>query len=192
MTARRRRRVTRRACAPESLVAGPSERRGDRVETALKIGWETVALAALIALFAAGASLIRSRPALVHALWLLVLLKLLTPPVWGVRIDRVWARAIEPTAGVSRATAVEIPAVHDEPITETSPPIARLDSMPVETEPVFANPRAEKISPPPTAAPPISNRSTNHAFVVWLPTAATLLWAAGSAVCAALILLRLV
>jgi beta-lactamase regulating signal transducer with metallopeptidase domain len=151
-----------------------------------------VAVAALIALLAAGASLIRSRPALAHALWLLVLLKLLTPPLWGVHIDRAWVRAIEPAARISRPAAVETSAAYDEQITETLPPIDSVDSSPVETEPVFANPRAGEISPLPIASPPVSNRFTKHALVVWLPTVATLLWAVGSAVCAGLIVLRVV
>src|SRR5256885_1485307 len=135
MTARRQ----RRARAPASLVAvGPSDR-GDRVETALQIGLANVAVAALIGLFASGASLIRSRPALAHALWLLVLLKLLTPPLWGVKIDRVWVRAIEPTVRDSRPTVVETPAVHDEPITEWAAQIERMDPTVVEAEPVFVN-----------------------------------------------------
>src|SRR5437667_428240 len=54
--------------------------------TLLEIGLSNAAVASVLALLAAaGARLVR-RPALAHALWLLVLLKLLTPPLVTVPI----------------------------------------------------------------------------------------------------------
>src|SRR5437879_6018265 len=136
------------------------------METALRIGLTNIVVAALIALLAAGASLIRSRPALAHALWLLVLLKLLTPPLWGVKIDRVWVGAVEPTAGISPPTAVETAATPGEPITEWAAQIERMDPTVAEAEPVFVNPRAGTVLPLTTAAPPVSHRSTKLTFFV--------------------------
>src|SRR5258706_15424580 len=117
--------------------AGPSER-GDLVETALDIGLANVAVAALIALPAAGASLIRSRPALAHALWLLVLVKLLTPPLWGIHVDRPWAHTIARAAEVSRVNTARSTGARPDPIAEVLPPVeAPAEMAEVETEPAL-------------------------------------------------------
>jgi beta-lactamase regulating signal transducer with metallopeptidase domain len=56
------------------------------MESFVHLGLLNAALATLLALLAAAARWLRFRPALAHALWLLVLLKLLTPPVLTVPI----------------------------------------------------------------------------------------------------------
>jgi bla regulator protein blaR1 len=51
------------------------------VDTVLHVGLGNAALAAVLALVAGAAGCVLRRPAVVHALWLLVLLKLITPPL---------------------------------------------------------------------------------------------------------------
>src|SRR2546422_734012 len=70
----------------------------------LEIGLTNAGLATVLALGAAVLSRMCRRPALTHALWLLVLVKLLTPPFlpvtvpWPVRWDPAWhARTSSPT-----------------------------------------------------------------------------------------------
>src|SRR5437867_3096103 len=68
--------------------------------------------ATALALAAAGVALVCRRPALVHALWLLVLLKLLCPPLWPVPIS---APAPEPQpAAVEPALSALLPVFPDE------------------------------------------------------------------------------
>ena len=56
------------------------------VDTLLAVGlWNAVG-ATLLALVATAAGRLYRRPAVLHALWLLVLLKLLTPPLWSVDV----------------------------------------------------------------------------------------------------------
>src|SRR5262245_40435308 len=63
----------------------------------MSVGLWNAAGATVLALVAGGAGLVCRRPAVLHALWLLVLLKLLCPPLWAVPIQ--WPeQACEPTA----------------------------------------------------------------------------------------------
>lgn len=56
------------------------------MEALLTIGlWNAVG-ASVLAVLAASVGLVCRRPAVLHALWLLVLLKLVTPPLWSVPI----------------------------------------------------------------------------------------------------------
>jgi beta-lactamase regulating signal transducer with metallopeptidase domain len=57
------------------------------VDTLLSIGLWNAAGATALALAAAAAGLVCRRPAFLHALWLLVLLKLLTPPLWQIPVN---------------------------------------------------------------------------------------------------------
>src|SRR5215831_11016869 len=57
--------------------------------TLLEIALSNAAVAALLALMAAGLSSLCRRPALAHRLWLLVLLKLVTPPILPVHLPAV-------------------------------------------------------------------------------------------------------
>lgn len=165
------------------------------METALRIGLTNIGVGALIALLAAGASLIRSRPALAHALWLLVILKLLTPPLWGVQVDRRWAQALGPTSERSRDAVAHPPTSPFEPPTAMMQRIGSITAATSEEiEPAFEDP-GEWVTPTaPAVAPLAPVRSDNviDVFVSFLPAVATLLWISGSLVCAVVILLRVV
>ncbi len=80
------------------------------MDTLLRIGLSNAAVATVLALgVAAVTRTVRPRPALVHSLWLLVLLKLLAPPLFGVPIP--WpAKSESPgTAAVSPQSGDAIP-----------------------------------------------------------------------------------
>jgi bla regulator protein BlaR1 len=92
------------------------------VETVLGIGLANAVLAALLAVGAAVVTMAWRRPALAHALWALVLLKLLTPPIWGFSVERFYrsfapARAVEPREPAAPAA----PARTVEPLTTPLP-----------------------------------------------------------------------
>jgi beta-lactamase regulating signal transducer with metallopeptidase domain len=69
----------------------------------LRVGLGNAVAATLLALAAAAVGRLARRPALAHGLWLLVLLKLLTPPLWQVPVP--W-----PVGGPPPATAEVPPA----------------------------------------------------------------------------------
>ena len=56
------------------------------MEAILRITLSNTLLAAVLALAAMAVSRIFRRPALSHALWLIVLLKLITPPLWSIAL----------------------------------------------------------------------------------------------------------
>jgi beta-lactamase regulating signal transducer with metallopeptidase domain len=56
------------------------------VDTLLDLGLRNAVGATVLALVAAGVGLVCRRPALRHTLWLLVLLRLLVPPLWDVQL----------------------------------------------------------------------------------------------------------
>jgi beta-lactamase regulating signal transducer with metallopeptidase domain len=163
------------------------------VETALYIGLANVAVAVIIALVAIGAGLIRNRPALSHALWLLVLLKLLTPPLWNVPIHTPWnsnaslpiqARHIVtispridpiPSMAERMETSVPIDEGHEIAIAES----ARSFDATTEIVP-------SAVTPSPAVIPSPSINS-----VTWLSTTAFVFWLTGSIVCAVVIGLRI-
>jgi beta-lactamase regulating signal transducer with metallopeptidase domain len=72
------------------------------VEALLQIGLTNAVAATVLAALAAGAARVVRRPALTHALWALVLLKLMTPPVWTFPVQR-WLAPPAPAVPVQPA-----------------------------------------------------------------------------------------
>ena len=77
-----------------------------------------ILVAAVLAVLAAGLSALCRRPALTHGLWLLVLLKMLAPPLWGVPLR--WAardarpkQQEAPPAAVAEEADVAVEVVPD-------------------------------------------------------------------------------
>src|SRR5262249_4957108 len=90
---------------PGTDAPGPKGRpalRGVGMDAVLHALLGNALLAAALAVPALAAGRLRSRPALVHSLWLLVLLKLLTPPLLTVPLP--WPA---PPAPVPEKTAIE-------------------------------------------------------------------------------------
>jgi bla regulator protein BlaR1 len=84
------------------------------VHTLLQIGLSNAAVATGLAVLAAGAGRVVRRPALVHALWLLVFLKLVTPPVWMFAVP--WPDASQQAGSV----AAIVSSSQDEPLPAAS------------------------------------------------------------------------
>ena len=85
----------------------------DRV---LGIALANAAAAIVLALLAAAVGRFTRRPAAAHALWVLVLLKLVTPPVWTVPIRVAIAPATNSPPATTTPTvslAAARPAEHD-------------------------------------------------------------------------------
>jgi beta-lactamase regulating signal transducer with metallopeptidase domain len=87
------------------------------VETVLHVGLSNALAALVLAPAAAGIGWFCRRPALTHGLWLLVLLKLVTPPLWPVPVP--WPAGTTPVKAVS-PVALSLEAVPSDP--EDRPP----------------------------------------------------------------------
>src|SRR5438270_7760392 len=86
----------------------PSVEEGGAVETLLNLGLANALSATVLAiLVAAMARLLAGRPAVLHCLWFLVLLKLLTPPLFEIPLPRHDARVV---AGNPGAPGLDAPA----------------------------------------------------------------------------------
>src|SRR5436305_2495361 len=86
----------------------PSVEEGGAVETLLNLGLANALSATVLAiLVAAMARLLARRPAVLHCLWFLVLLKLLTPPLFEIPLPRHDARVV---AGNPGAPGLDAPA----------------------------------------------------------------------------------
>jgi beta-lactamase regulating signal transducer with metallopeptidase domain len=141
----------------------------------LQIGLGNALVASLLALLAAAVGRLGRRPALTHGLWLLVLIKLITPPLWPVTLS--WPRASEPEPAV-----VEVAAPLEGTLEVESPPSTSTD--PGDPAPAVApSARVEESPAAPTAEPPLKWRAT--AAVPRLPWQALVLgvWLAGSGLC---------
>jgi beta-lactamase regulating signal transducer with metallopeptidase domain len=144
----------------------------------LRIGLTNAVLATFLALAVAGVGRWCRRPALVHALWLLVLLKLVTPPL--VIVPMAW-----PADAAPRPAAAEVPIIGTE-VPEARPD-ALLSIEPVDLDTAPLPPLEEK---PPSALlqrdivfpPPVEEARPAPASIArfsWKPTVAAL-WLAGS------------
>ena len=121
-------------------------------------------IAVVLALLALAAGRLR-RPALVHALWLLVLVKLLTPPVWHVLVYSPTTAPLIPVADVampSHSTISPVPAL----------------------TPVAVPPSPELVTPSSLPAPQAVSRP-----IPWIPITLAA-WAIGSATWLCLAALR--
>ena len=74
------------------------------METLLQVAVSNAAAAVVLSLAAAAAARLLRRPPLTRALWLLVLLKLITPPVWMIHVPLSHA----PTTRTSRAFTIPV------------------------------------------------------------------------------------
>jgi beta-lactamase regulating signal transducer with metallopeptidase domain len=148
------------------------------VDVFLHVVVSNAVVAAGLAVVALAVGLIWRRPALTHALWLLVLLKLLTPPLFPVQL--AWLpslAAVPPVGNEETAQPSEAPAVLEE---ETQAPederlavaLGPLEGGPAEF--AFSLVPAGVDEPP---APPPAEPSAGSP--AWL-TALLLLWLAGS------------
>jgi beta-lactamase regulating signal transducer with metallopeptidase domain len=85
------------------------------MDTILRIGLSNALLATGLAVLVAGIGCLSRRPALLHGLWLLVLLKLITPPLLGVPIPGL----LDSSEPASEATAISL--ISDPPLQAPDP-----------------------------------------------------------------------
>jgi beta-lactamase regulating signal transducer with metallopeptidase domain len=97
------------------------------VDELLRLGVANAVSAAILALVAAVVGLVSRRPAVAHALWLLVLVKLLIPPIKTIEIG--WTLATPPT---------------EKPIQQASPPTKEPASVAVVEDEGAADPRPDE------------------------------------------------
>jgi beta-lactamase regulating signal transducer with metallopeptidase domain len=145
------------------------------VDTLLRAGLTNAAAACALAVVAAAVGYFCRRPALRHALWLMVLLKLVTPPLIDVPLWRA-ASAEGPAveAGGAPEVAAAVPPV---PAEDAEPGVA-----PDEAADPAEEPAAVPVEPDDPAAPPEEPRpqlAAAPAFA-WRPLLAAA-WLGGSA-----------
>ena len=146
------------------------------METLLRIGLSNAVAALLLALLVVAVACVWRRPAVLHALWLLVLVKLVTPPlVW---LPEPWAEppAAPKTVDPPPAAAPEIAAVEAAP---TARPVPDPNPDPVPDGDQSGTGTATYVvvaSSPPAAPPPAAPAPT----APWWAAAAVGLWLAGA------------
>jgi bla regulator protein blaR1 len=117
----------------------------------LEIVVSNTLLAALLAVSAAGSRLLR-RPALTHSLWLLVLLKLLTPPIVPVPIS--WPAANETSSQTEDPSSLPLISLADPASTPDSEPEKTTTILIYPADPESPNsastPEEPKTAPLPT------------------------------------------
>ena len=142
------------------------------METILHTGLSNAVVASALALVAVLVGYFYRRPALIHGLWLLVLLKLLTPPLVPIPIRWPATPAPEPTASVVATpnlsdTQLSVPVDSDAP-----PAVDEVPQIVVQDEPPAKQPG-------PAPAPTLVIAETPKPFP-WLALVAGV-WLAGSA-----------
>lgn len=160
----------------------------------LQIGLSNALVAGVLALVAASVQAFANRPALVHSLWLLVLVKLVTPPLWLVPIKVLPAATSGPAVVVSLpAPEVSATPANSEPSSEGFDnraseyyfaPAEAAGETTNETAapaPTCVNQPAAPIAPPPTPFDDTSDRAVPLLALAWL---------AGSLGCLALTAIR--
>jgi beta-lactamase regulating signal transducer with metallopeptidase domain len=84
------------------------------VDTLEQVVLGNAVAATVLALLASAVGLVCRRPALVHSLWLLVLIKLITPPIWQVELFQL------PTSTEHDTAETSIPPFHSVTTTENA------------------------------------------------------------------------
>jgi WD40 repeat protein/beta-lactamase regulating signal transducer with metallopeptidase domain len=144
-----------------------------------------LAVAAALAAVALAAGRWLNRPAVSHVLWLLVLVKLFTPPLVTIPVPCLPARTGAPTMTAVEAAAAPMPSVVPQPVVvvEPDPPAAPAPN------PALLPPVAASISPP-TPVPLSASAATGPLPLPSWDVALMAAWAAGSVVAAGLALRR--
>jgi beta-lactamase regulating signal transducer with metallopeptidase domain len=145
-----------------------------------EIAMSNVLMAGALAVPATLAGLWGRRPALTHGLWLLVLLKLVTPPLFQVPVS--WPELVtpapeppprlaalpEPMADTPVLPVVEDPPAGQEAVDEPQPAdlAAGVPIRLVPEGPVGSEPQAAEM--PPVAVAPVSAAAVDIAWTTWL------------------------
>jgi beta-lactamase regulating signal transducer with metallopeptidase domain len=114
------------------------------MRTLLDVGLANAAVATLLAVGAWVLGRVVRRPAVAHVLWLLVLLKLLTPPLWPVHVD--WPAV--PAVAQATVPAPAPPPPAPAPAGRTDLPAASQAPAPADDSPAVAAVVATTAQPP--------------------------------------------
>jgi beta-lactamase regulating signal transducer with metallopeptidase domain len=141
------------------------------VSALLQIALSNAVAATALGIVAALAACVLRRPPLTRALWVLVLLKLLTPPVWHVQMPRL---------GVTTDTHADATVL---PVTRAAAEI-RLpaDDSPVDSQILSALPANEPADVPSVVSPKAARPTVWRQVIGSWPWAVAIVWIAGSAV----------
>lgn len=154
------------------------------MNTLLPIILSNALLVLPLALLAAGVTALGRRPALAHGLWLLVLLKLITPPFISLPMPAFSVAAAPPAV----AEAAPPPSLPD-----ALPTLSAIDYelVPVELEPLDEEEPLVEVLPPPRPETPVVSAATpmvatveeasSFSFGAFALPALGLLWLTGSA-----------
>jgi beta-lactamase regulating signal transducer with metallopeptidase domain len=134
-------------------------------------------VATLLALLAAAVSSICRRPALVHSLWLLVLIKLITPPIVPVEVFHFAAEKPPRPERMAAALPAAEPQESDEPEINQDSLAWIPDVQESDPAPIFQ----EQESGPVEDLQPRSAASMSYSWSTFKPAAAAV-WLAGSLV----------
>jgi len=150
------------------------------VEAILRVALSNTLLAAMLALAALAISRTFRRPALSHALWLIVLLKLITPPLWNVAVPLMPAeKAHKPPLP---PTELSMPPAEVEPMQTAS---AEVDP----TATTYWIDQREALEPTRRSIPAVAIAAPKPPplnLKDWL----MIIWVAGSGLCILIIALR--
>ncbi len=159
------------------------------MQTFLEICLSNAIIATVLAALAAGISRWRGRPALVHLLWVLVLLKLITPPVMS--LPAAWPTFVQEALAEPVTGRTDIPPRSPEEVDPelTSPASAERDQADEnrwihfpEASPASAaageSPLRESQAEGETVLPPAAHGWGIGSWLAWVPA----LWLAGSLV----------
>lgn len=167
------------------------------METFLGIGLGNAVLATVLALGAAAVGARCRRPALLHCMWMIVLLKLLTPPMWRVDVGALLperAARTEWAGGLGSEIAMADVPGDEEPDwrrasgdAEPGEPVVSIPSQP------SADVRERAASKPSVSASQVSLPTVAGGLPArWPEWMAVLVWAGGSVVCGVVIVGRVV
>ncbi|MEX2560557.1 MAG: hypothetical protein WD403_11620, partial [Pirellulales bacterium] len=101
----------------------------------LELGLVNAAVATALALLAAVASLVCRRPPVVYCLWLMVLVKLITPPLVRLPVELTGLVAPEPARRAAAPTAGWRPEAGGEQLRKTVPPAPAANEVGIANEP---------------------------------------------------------
>ena len=164
------------------------------METLVDIGLHNAVLAVPLAVLALILGATKRWPALVHLVWVLVLVRLIMPPVWNVSVP--WrlhptVAVAEPAEAPAEPTAAALIELVDNsvqpslPITpnrdEQPTPIA--DSLPAKPDAAPVAPAVEAVVPTPDSEPPAVVETAAVALPAWRPSWRMVVgwvWLAGS------------
>lgn len=148
------------------------------METVLQVALSNAAAATVLSLAAAVAARLLRRPPLTRALWLLVLLKLLTPPLWTIHVPVPHAASTQ--APVTRAIPSKAP---DVVAAAPAAPIAGPGERVIDHVPQDVMQEVGRLQSLPAAPPVVQNEAVPRVRS-WIeqswPLLVTIVWLSGS------------